>query len=81
MLRSAEHQIICHEEPSLGNRLMATDCLYTCVTGNAGIKANSYALKSIVPVIPNEEKAVKKALKNNALSCLFFFASSGPYNN
>ena len=51
---------------------MATDCLYTCVTGNAGIKAKSYALKSIVPVIPNEEKAVKKALKNNALICFFF---------
>lgn len=40
---------ICHEkEPSLGNRLMATDCLYTCVTGNVGMKAKSYALKSWV---------------------------------
>lgn len=60
---------------------MATDCLYTCVTGNAGMKAKSYALKSIAPVIPNEEKEVKKALTNNVLSCFFFFASSGPYNN
>lgn len=45
--------------------------VYTCVTGNAGMKAKSYALKSIAPVIPNEEKAVKKALTNNFLS--FFF--------
>ena len=54
--------------------------VYTCVTGNAGMKAKSYALKSIAPVIPNEEKAVKKALTNNFLS-FFFFASSGSYNN
>ena len=52
---------------------MATDCLCTCVTGNAGMKAKSYALKNIAPVIPNEEKAVKKALTYNFLSFFFCF--------